>query len=59
MINGQGIMQSHVVRKHANIPDDQSIMICIAMGYPDDSFAANDVRSVRADNDELLTYIGF
>jgi hypothetical protein len=59
VINGQGIMQSHIVRKHANIPDDQSIMICIAMGYPDDSFAANDVRSVRADNDELLTYVGF
>jgi hypothetical protein len=34
-------------------------MICIAMGYPDDNFAANDVRSVRAGNDELLTYVGF
>ena len=52
-------MQSHIVREHANIPDDQSIMICIAMGYPDESFAANDVRSVRADNSEILTYVGF
>ena len=38
VINGQGIMQSDVVREHAEIPDDESIMICIAMGYPDDSF---------------------
>ena len=30
VINGQGIMQSHVVREHAQIPDDQNIMICIA-----------------------------
>jgi hypothetical protein len=59
VINGQGIMQSDVVRKHANIPDDQNIMICIALGYPDPDFAANDVRSVRADNSEFLTYVGF
>jgi len=52
-------MQSHIVREHANIPDDQNIMICIAMGYPDETFAANNVRSVRADNSELLTYVGF
>jgi|TARA_B100000795_G_scaffold39298_1_gene25856 nitroreductase len=59
VINGQGIMQSDIVRKHANIPDDQNIMICIALGYPDKDFAANDVRSVRADNSEFLTYVGF
>jgi len=59
VINGQGIMQSDVVHKHANIPDDQAIMICIAMGYPDDSFAANDVRSTRADNSTFVTYSGF
>lgn len=59
VINGQGIMQSDVVHQHANIPDDEAIMICIAMGYPDDSFPANEVRSVRADNSEFVTYIGF
>ena len=59
VINGQGIMQSDVVHEHANIPDDQSIMICIAMGYPDDSFAANDVRSTRADNQDFVRYVGF
>lgn len=59
VINGQGIMQSDVVHEHANIPDDEAIMICIAMGYPDDSFAANDVRSTRADNSEFVKYVGF
>jgi hypothetical protein len=52
-------MQSHIVRKHAEIPDDQSIMICIALGYPDDSFAANAVRSTRADNKDFVKYLGF
>jgi nitroreductase len=59
VINGQGIMQSEVVHKYAGIPDDEAIMICIAMGYPDDSFAANSVRSVRADNSEFVRYHGF
>ena len=45
VINSQGIMQSPVVRKYAKIPDDQVIMICVAMGYPDDNFPANKVVS--------------
>jgi nitroreductase len=45
VINGQGIMQSSVVRENANIPEDQVIMTCVAMGYPDESFVANDVTS--------------
>lgn len=59
VINGQGIMQSAVVHEHAGIPEDQSIMICIAMGYPDESFPANDVRSTRADNKDFVRYVGF
>ena len=59
VINGQGIMQSHVVLTHAQIPDDQVIMICIAMGYPDDSFVANDVKSRREDNKNFVRYVGF
>ena len=59
VINGQGIMQSAVVHEHANIPDDEAIMICIAMGYPDENFPANDVRSTRVDNSEFVNYVGF
>jgi hypothetical protein len=52
-------MQSSVVREHAGIPDDQNIMICIALGYPDESFVANSVKSVRADNATFVRYVGF
>src|ERR1700710_1959702 len=52
VINSQGIMQSPVLREQAGIPEDQVIMICIAMGYPDDSFPANAVVSNRKSVDE-------
>ena len=59
VINSQGIMQSPVVREHANIPEDQVIMICVAMGWPDDSFPANAVVSKRKDVDEAVVFVGF
>jgi nitroreductase len=59
VINSQGIMQSPVVREHAAIPDDQVIMICIAMGWPDDSFPANAVVSNRKSVDEAAVFVGF
>ena len=59
VINSQGIMQSPVVREHAGIPDDQVIMICVAMGYPDDSFPANEGVSKRKSISELATFVGF
>jgi nitroreductase len=59
VINSQGIMQSPVVREHAQIPEDQVIMICIAMGYPDDSFPANAVVSQRKSVDEAAVFVGF
>ena len=59
VVNGQGITRSDVVREVANIPDDEVIMTCIAMGWPDDDFAANAVRSVREPNDAFVRYVGF
>ena len=59
VINSQGIMQSPVVRDHAMIPDDQVIMICVAMGWPDNSFPANAVVSRRKLVDEAVTFLGF
>lgn len=52
-------MQSDLVRDLAGIPDDESIMICIALGYPDDNFAANNVRSTRVANSDFVRYVGF
>lgn len=59
VINSQGIMQSPVVRQYAGIPDDQVIMICVAMGYPDEAFAANHVVSRRRTVAEVATFVGF
>ena len=59
VINGQGIMQSSVVRENANIPDDQVIMTCVAMGNPDERFVANHVRSRRAVSDAVASFVGF
>ena len=59
VINGQGIMRSDIVREVADIPADEVIMTCVAMGYPDDSFAANAVRSDRERNEEFVRSVGF
>ncbi|QJQ33695.1 nitroreductase [Sphingomonas lacunae] len=59
VINSQGIMQSPVVREHAGIPDDQVIMICVAMGWPDDDFPANAVVSNRKPMEETVSFVGF
>ena len=59
VINSQGIMQSPVVREHAGIPDDQVIMICVALGYPEDAFPANAVVSTRKSVDEAAVFVGF
>ncbi|MFZ2289387.1 MAG: nitroreductase [Halopseudomonas yangmingensis] len=59
VVNSQGIMHSAVVREHAGIPDDQVIMICVAMGYPDQSFPANAVVSRRRPVAEVARFVGF
>lgn len=59
VINGQGIMRSEIVREEANIPDDEVIMTCIAMGYPNEDFAANTVRSDREPTKGFARFVGF
>lgn len=51
-------MQSPVVREHAQIPDDQVIMICVAMGWPDEA-SANAAVSNRKTVDEAVRFVGF
>lgn len=59
VINSQGIMQSPVVREHAGIPDDQVIMKAVALGWPDETFAANSVVSERRKVEDVVTFTGF
>jgi len=59
VINGQGIMQSPVVREIANIPEDQIILTCVALGWPDEDFVANSVVSRRRALEETTRFLGF
>ena len=59
VINGQGIMQSPVVREHARIPEDQIIMSCVAMGFPREDFPANHVVSTRREVNEVVNFVGY
>lgn len=59
VINSQGIMHSPVVREHLQVPEDEVILISIAMGYPDESFPANAVVSRRRSVAEVATFSGF
>ena len=59
VINSQGIMQSPVVREHADIPENQVIMKAVAMGWPDPDFPANRVFSNRKDMGEAVRFVGF
>ena len=59
VINGQGIMQSPVVREVANIPDDQVILTCVALGWPDEDFVANAVVSRRRPIENVTRFLGF
>jgi nitroreductase len=59
VINGQGIMQSPVVREVAGIPEDQVILTCVALGWPDDEFVANAVVSRRRPITNTTRFLGF
>jgi nitroreductase len=59
VINSQGIMQSPVVREHAEIPEGQVIMKAVALGWPDESFPANAVVSERKSVAEATVFTGF
>jgi hypothetical protein len=48
-----------VVREHAGIAEDQVIMICVAMGWPAESFPAIAVVSRRKSVDEAVVFVGF
>ncbi len=59
VVNGTGINRSDIVREVAGIPEEEVITVCIALGYPDESFPANQVRSDREPNDVFVRYLGF
>jgi nitroreductase len=58
-IEDQGVKFHSVLRKHALIPENQDIIIGIALGYPDPDFPANQLSSRREPLDKVSTWLGF
>lgn len=48
-----------VVREHLPIPDDERLVIGLALGHPDPAAPVNQFRSSRAPLEEVLTLTGF
>lgn len=55
----QAITYQSAARELLNIPEDRRFVVGIAIGYPDDTFAANSVVSTREEIDKLTTWHGF
>ena len=47
-----------LLRELVKIPDDKSIVMGIALGYPDLDSPANNFERVRANLDELVNWVG-
>ena len=56
-ILAQAIRYPDVVRKHSAIPDDQMLVMAIAIGRPIMDHPANLFRSVRGKPEEFLNYV--
>ena len=58
-IQNQGVMYPDILRKFAQIPASQRIIVAIAMGYPNWDFAANQIVSPREAVENITTWRGF
>jgi nitroreductase len=56
-ILAQAIRYPGVVRKHSGIPDDQMLVMALAIGRPVKDHPANIFRSVRGEPEEFLGYV--
>jgi nitroreductase len=58
-IEDQGVMYPEVLRQYLNIPDSKRIVIAIAIGYPNEEFAANRLHSQREPIEKISLWHGF
>ena len=57
-IEDQGVMYPDVIRKFTGIPESKRMVICLAIGYPDWDFPANNVQSEREPMENITTWCG-
>ena len=58
-ITRQGVMYPEILRSRVKVPAENFLAIAIAIGYPDASFAANDVVTARLPVEEITDWYGF
>lgn len=58
-VSEQGVSYHEVLRKHLGIPQEENIVISIAMGYPDPDHPANKLISKRESLDRVTHWFGF
>ncbi|MBI4285651.1 MAG: nitroreductase [Chloroflexi bacterium] len=57
-VQQQVVFYPDAVRKALDIPDSKRIIVGIAIGYPDEDFPANSIRTERETLDKLITWRG-
>lgn len=58
-IADQGIQYPDIVRRHVDLPETKSMLISIAIGYPNWDFPANQIETLREGVDNLTVWYGF
>lgn len=58
-IDEQGAAFHEVLKKYIEIPEEQSIVMSITLGYPDPTSPANQLISQRVSLDEVAHWFGF
>ncbi len=58
-IQGQGVMYPNMMREMFGISDSKYLIIAIAIGYPDSSHPANQMKSDRESLENLSNWFGF
>ena len=58
-VSEQGISYQDVLRMHLGIPEEETIVISIALGYADDESPANKLDSPREPLDKVVHWFGF
>ena len=58
-IEDQSVLYPEVIRELAQIPETKRIIIAISLGYPDQDFPANKLKTDREPVDNLTSWLGF